>query len=313
MNSYDLIGRLISHLGLNEKDVLGLIRRAPFTYKVYTIPKKTGGKRVIAQPARETKYIQNWLIDNVFVALPVHERSMAYKKKIGLMNNVLPHKNNKYLAKFDFKNFFHSIKFLDLVNHFNKYLHHLLSEAEIQYIARVACIKERDSGSLCLSVGAPSSPLLSNSFMFEFDSAIEEWCQKNKIIYTRYADDLTFSTNISGATNKIQQAIIEILSLKYPNLFLNHDKSIQLSNKNRRRVTGLIITNQQRISVGRDRKRMVTSMIHKFSIGELRAEDIFYLQGMLGFIKSVEPNFLVSMNRKYGHDLLTKIISIRKK
>ncbi|HCN8126267.1 TPA: RNA-directed DNA polymerase, partial [Escherichia coli] len=51
------------------------------------------------------------------------------------------------------------------------------------------------NGALVLSVGAPSSPFISNIVMSSFDEEISSFCKENKISYSRYADDLTFSTN----------------------------------------------------------------------------------------------------------------------
>ncbi|HWY35000.1 MAG TPA: hypothetical protein VNX68_10160, partial [Nitrosopumilaceae archaeon] len=92
-----------------------LIQRSPNTYKVYAIRKKSGGKRIIAQPARETKFVQNWLIQNIFSKLPVHECATAYKEGASIKRNATIHKDNSYIAKFDFKNFFSSIKLDDIV------------------------------------------------------------------------------------------------------------------------------------------------------------------------------------------------------
>lgn len=313
MKNITLRSALSESLSISLSQINRLILRAPHTYKIYTIPKKTGGERTIAQPARETKYIQAWLINKIFTALPVHECASAYKQGASIKNNALTHIKGKYLVKFDFKDFFHSIKEDDLKAHIKKHLGETYDSNEIADIARLSCIQFTSGRALCLSVGAPSSPLLSNSIMYEFDKNVHAWCKENKIQYTRYADDLTFSTNIRDISGKIEPAIRGInRGLEYPKLRFNNSKTVFLSKKFQRRITGLIITNNSTLSIGRDRKREISVLIHKFSLGTLDASQHNKLQGLLGFAKDIEPDFINRMYKKYGFEKVNEIIQMRK-
>jgi hypothetical protein len=305
--------KLQESLGINESQLNRLILRAPHTYKLYTIPKKSGGIRVIAQPARETKYIQYWLIKNIFHKLPIHECSMAYQEGSSIKKNAAAHKNNCYIAKFDFKNFFPSINADDLVMHISKHFGQALYPDDIKDIVRISCIERKNDGKQCLSIGAPSSPILSNTLMFEFDREVYAWCVKNDITYTRYADDLTFSTNRKGISSNIEPVIQDIVqSLEYPRLSFNTKKTTHLSRKHQRRITGLIINNDGNVSLGRQRKRELSTLIHKYSLELLPERGVYNLQGLLGFAKDVEPLFLNRMREKYGSELIEQIIRKRK-
>lgn len=309
----DLRAELQEALGISEAQLNRLILRAPHTYKVYTIPKRTGGRRTIAQPARETKFLQYWLIKNVFSRLPVHACAMAYRPDSSIRRNAEAHMHNSYLAKFDFKNFFTSIKIDALVLHFSKYLSEYLSESDISDVARISCIKPEGGGKMCLSIGAPSSPILSNSIMFEFDTTVFDWCQKNDFVYTRYADDLAFSTSEKDVCSTIEVAVRRVVrSLEHPRLMFNNKKTTLVSKKHQRRVTGLIIANDETISLGRDRKRSISSLIHKYSLGVLPKDDIYSLQGVLAFALDVEPAFIRRMSAKYGSALIEAIFQVRK-
>ncbi len=308
-----LIQAMQEATGLGEVQVVRLIVRSPHSYKVYTIPKKTGGTRTIAQPAKETKYLQRWLIENVFGALPLHESATAYQTDSSIKKNADRHKKNPYISKFDFQNFFPSIKESDLIQHFTKYLGDQLSESDVQYAARLCCMRTKGIRDRHLSIGAPSSPLLSNSVMYEFDSIIDSWCSTNGFVYTRYADDLTFSTSVKGASFEIEAKIGEIVNeLTYPKLRLNRKKTIHLSKKYQRRITGLIINNDDQLSIGRDRKRAISALIHRYSMNMLTTEGTYRLQGLLGFAKDIEPTFLMSMRKKYGTEIIGAIFQIRK-
>lgn len=313
MSEQPLIHRIISDLLIPEELLGRLIKRAPHTYKVYKIPKKSKGKRTIAQPARETKYIQHWLINNTFELLPVHEAATAYTKGSSIKNNALKHVSNEYISKFDFKDFFTSIKANHLESHIVKHLGDCLDEDDIDMILRLCCIKPKGNGPLCLSVGAPSSPLLSNSIMYEFDTLVTDWCHKNGFIYTRYADDLTFSTNEKNVCKNIEPTLRKIIKgLEYPVLRFNRKKTIHLSKKNQRRVTGLTLTNDGAVSIGRTKKREISALIHKYSLKLLEDNEIFRLQGLLGFVTDVEPIFMKKMKEKYGYELVKEILRVRK-
>lgn len=308
-----LRGALQESLGLTEVQLNRLIVRSPHTYKVYTIPKRTGGSRTIAQPAKETKFIQHWLIKYVFCHLPVHACASAYQAGSSIKKNADAHRSQRYLSKFDFKNFFTSIKSDDLIKHMIRHLNAILEVDAINDAARISCIQLKAGDKLCLSIGAPSSPLLSNSLMFEFDSLVSDWCAKENVIYTRYADDMTFSTNVKNKSGEIEKFIRAVTKeINYPVLRFNTKKTISLSTKHSRRVTGIVINNEGNLSLGRDKKREISALIHKFSLSKLPADEICRLQGLLGFANDVEPDFLSRLNKKYSNELIHRILIIRK-
>jgi hypothetical protein len=105
MDNSELMRRMKSDLLLDSEELSQLIVRAPYSYKIYQIPKRSGGKRQIAQPARETKYLQYWLIKNIFQKLPIHDAVTSYRRGCGIKANALRHANNSYLVKLDFNDF----------------------------------------------------------------------------------------------------------------------------------------------------------------------------------------------------------------
>lgn len=313
MSAFNLKEELLSKLPISETQLNALILRSPYIYKKYSIPKKSGGVRQIAQPARATKYLQRMLIELIYENLPMHDCVTAYKKGASIKKNALAHCNNSYFAKFDFKDFFTSIKGTDLVAHLVKHSKDTFTEKDLEDISRISCIKSNGREALNLSIGAPSSPIISNTILYDFDLAVNEWCYENNIVYTRYADDLTFSTNVKNKTSIIEPFIRDVVRrLDYPNLRFNTKKTIFLSKKHQRKVTGLIITNEGNISLGRNRKRLISSMIHKFKLSILPEIDVPQLQGLLGLAKDIEPNFIERMNLKYGKETISELFKFRK-
>jgi RNA-directed DNA polymerase len=98
-----LIHELITHVGLGGKDIVRIIESAPARYKVYNIPKRKGGQRTIAQPSRELKLIQRFIVD---AKLDVHKAAMAYVKRRNIMANATAsHQQMRAILKLDFADF----------------------------------------------------------------------------------------------------------------------------------------------------------------------------------------------------------------
>ena len=193
--------------------------------------------------------------------------------------------------------------------YFSRHLSKKLSSEDIEAVVRLCCIRHIEK-PLCLSIGAPSSPILSNLIMHKFDSVFDQLCKSKGIIYTRYADDITLSTNIRELSIEFKKEILSVIRKSdCPKLELNHKKTIHLSRRTTRRVT-LVITNDARVSLGRKKKRIISSLIHKYSIAIISQDR--YLQGQLGFAKDVEPDFYIRMTEKYGAPLVKEILSLRK-
>lgn len=312
MRYKEILGEISSSLTLTPMELVQLATKSPYTYKVYDIEKKSGGRRTIAQPARETKFLQRELILRLFSKLPVHNSAAAYRSGSSIKKNALAHSSSAYLSKFDFRDFFESITVSDLEMHLGRHLNKAdFSEGFIRFASRASCYQNGLRG-LTLSVGAPSSPLLSNSIMYEFDCLVSGWCDEKGIAYTRYADDLTFSSNVRGLSFEIEGFLESVLrELAYPRLSLNGRKTLHVSKSSKRRVTGIIINNEGKLSLGRERKRLISAMIHRFCMGQLPEVELARLQGLLGFAESVEPLFCVRMKNKYGLQAMEKIFQFR--
>lgn len=110
----DVLRGLAEVMPLSQEELLKLIRSSPMRYKVYTIPKRTPGQfRTIAQPAREVKALQYWIMSNFLAQFPVDQAAMAYRLGVNIADNAQPHARSRFLLKLDFKDFFPSIQGAD--------------------------------------------------------------------------------------------------------------------------------------------------------------------------------------------------------
>lgn len=294
--------------GIEENKLISLANSASKRYKVYTIPKRTGGSRLIEHPSRELKAIQRWLVQAIFARFPVHEAATAYRKGTGIRVNAERHKDTKFTNRYDFKDFFPSFD-SDRVRLFvaeeTKRIGMTLSDRDLDFVVNIVCRHGR------LTIGAPSSPSITNAMMFEFDRRMHQECEKRGLIFTRYADDVFVSSSEHGRMNGVGQLIAKCKrGIPHLKLRLNHKKTAHLSKKYHRSVTGVVITPQHTLSIGRERKREIKSLIHRWISGELEGERVEYLRGLFAFAIDIEPDFEQRLAKKYGQDQISRLRGI---
>ena len=294
----DLLKLLSTDLGLMPDRIEHIIKTAPLRYKKFKIPKRDGSLRTVAQPAREVKAIQRLLVEKL--NLPVHLAATAYKAKSSIKINAKYHVGNNFLLKMDFKNFFPSIYFEDIIRYIEKALPGAYDLEARELIARACTWTSNRKPPLRLCIGAPSSPAISNSILYDFDAQITEFASQQKVAYTRYADDLTFSSSERNVLEKFPEIVLKLLNnLEYPKLKINKAKTVFASKAGNRTVTGITLNSDGELSVGRDRKRLVGAMYHRYRLGSLSEKDVQRLFGLLAFVDSIEPGFSAKLKRKH--------------
>ena len=301
-----MILRLISReTGVSLIELEMICATASQRYRKYSIPKRTGGRRTINHPAPELKYLQRWLSKNVFSRLPIHECAYAYRKRRSIADGARLHVHNNYLLKVDFSNFFPSLSGTDVQRVLMQnmaQLDHVTFE-DMDVIRAVVCKDDK------LTIGAPSSPVLSNAILYEFDKWIAMRAAKSAVAYSRYADDLFLSTNRSGILTQFLGDIrSDLVKRSSPMLTINDAKTVFTSAKHRRVVTGIVLSSDGEISVGRQKKRQLKTLIYLYSQGNLKADMVSYLRGYMAFITGVEEKFILSMEKKYGKGIIDRLM-----
>lgn len=299
-----LLPILVTETGLGEHDVLAIVRNAPVRYKTYPIQKRNGGERLISQPARELKALQRVLAENFLSQLPVHRAATAYRPSISIRHNAATHAQNGPILKFDFKDFFPSITSHDWRSYCQK-KSLFVDPDDIWISTNIFFHRAPGSRKLRLAIGAPSSPSLSNVLMNDFDTTIAELVGKDKVTYTRYADDLTFSAKRTGFLTGVEKSLRRVLrEIESPSLTLNPSKTVLATTKYKRVVTGLVLTNDRTVSLGHERKRRIRAAMHHELHGRLTPQKRAELAGLLAFARDIEPLFLTKLESKYGTALI---------
>ena len=283
-------------------------RSEELRYTTFTIAKRRRGVRAILAPKEDLKSIQRRLSDLLQNRFSVKLAAHGFVRNRSICTNAKCHIGYRIVFKLDLKDFFPTINFgrvrgLFMADPFNA------SPNVATILAQICCHK----GSL--PQGAPSSPVVSNMVCYRLDAQLLRLARVHGCVYTRYADDITFSKRkgqfptelaIEGVTSdftvgKELRAIIE------GNGFQIHPDKVHLHrNTTRQAVTGLIVNN--RLNVPREFVRNIRAVIcdwRKRGLAAAQAthHETFYphqsrrrrkptlpkiIEGRLGFLKIVK-------------------------
>lgn len=281
-------------------DLLG-IQRQRLTYLLYvkgldnmytsfSIPKKNGDSRIINAPNKELKYIQSKLAEELYLYRKklMEEKeliggvSQAFEKGKNIFTNALVHRNKRYVINMDLENFFDSFHFGRVRGFFLKSREFELPNEVATVLAKIVCCDGK------LPQGAPTSPIISNMICNIFDIRIIKLAKKYRLDYTRYADDLTFSTNDKNYLMNKEQFYIEIKKeIEKAGFHINEDKTRISYNSSRQEVTG-IITNKK-INIKREYYKKTRAMAHcLYKTGEYKIDSE---NGIAGTINQLEGRF----------------------
>ncbi len=303
-----LTEKLVEETGLPQHTLVRIMNRAPSLYKTYFIPKRSSGElREISQPAAEVKYVQRALVSVLLSQLPVHSAATAYQKGSSIRDNAARHAGDGPILKMDLKDFFPSLRSQDWISYCLR-TGCLSDPVDLQLTSHLLFRRAKGHRVLRLAIGAPSSPILSNILMEEFDRRVVSSMENDRVSYTRYADDLTFSAPRTGYINGVERAVATVIrGLTSPKLDINKRKTTYVTRKYHRSVTGLTLANDGRVTIGHQKKREVRSMVHRAISNAMTRDELQVLAGVLAYIQDVEPAFLEVLARKYGPDSIREI------
>jgi len=297
------------YLGMSVLEVERASSKAPTSYKRYSVRKRSGhGWRTIYHPARPTKALQHALVETLTHMMQVHDGAVAYRRGLHspLKTNALIHAPFQFTVRVDLREFFPSILPQDCFPLFAQgcVLGRALRTRERDFIEHAAFVSV--GGHLQLPIGAPSSPSLSNAVMYRVDQELSGFAEGKDGVYTRYADDLIFSCNHASECGAFVGFVERVLDeTTSPSLAVNESKTRYMSRGTRRPITGVIATPEGGISLGRGRKRLLRSMVHRYVQysnweRELSKKQREHLAGLLAFALDVEPDFYNRLALQYG-------------
>ena len=245
-------------------------------YRRFEIPKRTGGNRIIEAPRVFLKAVQQWIVDYMFAILPIHDACHSYRTGRSIISNAAPHIGKRYVACIDIENFFPSINKPSVTR--------ILGDSgywpDLSNLLASLCTL---NGSL--PQGAPSSPTLSNSYLYTFDKRLTEFATRHGVAYTRYADDLTFS---GDHKERVVECVgVAAQELEDFGLRLRKDKTRIISKQGQQRVTGIVVNESG--YPPREFRRAVRAAFHA-AANAVRVSKSEYdrLNGLLNYMKQFD-------------------------
>lgn len=272
-----------------------LYRKRPENcYKTFEIPKKCGKTRTINAPIEPLKFVQKRLSDQIWkYEFYLREQkgvdskiSHAFEKNKSIFTNANIHKCKKYIINLDLKDYFDSFHFGRVRGFFTNNNNYLLPIDVATIIAQLTCYNG------CLPQGAPSSPIITNLISNIMDMMLLSIAKKYKVNYTRYADDLTFSTNDIRIIEKFDRFLEDVNKVvKKSGFNINEEKTRLQYNSSRQVVTGLVVNKKLNISHDyfKETKAMAFSLYTKgkFNI-ESKEGTMAQLEGRFSFINQID-------------------------
>lgn len=293
-----------------ELRFLGFHREVARThhYHSFTLPKKTGGERLISAPMPRLKRAQYWVLDNILAKVPAHDAAHGFLAGRSIVSNAAPHAGHDVVINLDVKDFFPSIAFGRIKGVFR----HLGYGEAMATLLALLCSENRaqawqvDGEKLfvggkarerVLPQGAPTSPMLTNLLCRRLDRRLLGLARQLGFVYTRYADDLTFSASGEAARDNVGRLLGRVRWILRDEGFTPHPDKERVMRKGRRQeVTGLVV-NADKPGVSRETRRRLRAALHRATQASAgkpahwqgQAAQPSQLLGLAQFVYQVDP------------------------
>jgi retron-type reverse transcriptase len=243
---------IAAYLGISPKLLGHMVVEPQKYYRAFRIKKKNGKYREITAPRVFLKTIQRYILDCILAPLDVHPAAIGFRRRLSPRDGAERHVGRKFLWNIDLKDFFPSITKRGVLELFERVG---FPAKGAYFLAGLCCLNDR------LPQGAPTSPAISNLIFHELDEAISKEAEGQSVTYTRYADDLSFSSDkpIPGPFRRAVSRAIGGFGFT-----INPDKSRLMGPRCRREVTGLTVN--EKVSVPRETRRKLRARFHQAAL-----------------------------------------------
>lgn len=259
-------------------------------YLSYPIPKSNGKQRWLDAPQDELKQVQEDLLENLLYRFTPHNSAIGFKPGVSMIKGPKQHLQSEVMLSMDFKDYFTSIK--------KDYVYRFTSWMSTQLYNDGICDEWSDNAQTkfanlvtykgYLPQGAPTSPTLSNLITYPLDVEISKIADKYDVTYTRYADDITFSSDDEDMD--IMEIYPEIEgSIESFGLPINHKKTRIRRQHQRMVVTGVVVNDK--LSVPKWKWRNFRAKLHNLKMSQQPLSKLEYQQitGYAQWIKQLHP------------------------
>ena len=306
-------------------------------YRMFSIGKRSGGRRVIHAVGGKLMVVQQFINSEILQKIKPHFSTYAFHPSGGIRKCARVHCGAKWLIQFDLSDFFFSIPESSVYNIFKQLGYKSLLAFEM---ARLCTTNKLPSGVSrnfsrtqnlyhveneeglpynlspydCMGVlpqGAPTSPMLSNLAAIKLDQTLHAFANKNGFVYTRYADDLTFSTRQLPSNMSIGKIKNKIIWLIRESGFKENPKKFRVAGPgSKKMVLGLLVDGDYpRIS--KEMYKRIDRYLYaseKYGLAETAVHEEFdsgygfynHLSGLIAYVKDVDRKRWELFNQKFN-------------
>lgn len=271
-------------------------------YRRFSIPKRGGGKRWIESPRVFLKVTQRFVLHHILTGLPVHDAVHSFVpisqagQRRNSITNARRHLAQPYLAKIDIKDFFGSLR--------SRLVEEVFGDSGLVNADARRLLSRLCTRGSSLPQGAPTSPMISNLILRNFDENMARLCSELDLVYTRYADDITISGAVREDVELAAYFARQGLTGEALKLPVNDRKSRLLSAGRQQRVTGVIVN--ERGLPPRKLRRRVRAMFHQASLDPARLrKERARLSGYVAYFRAF-PNYPSRELARYARVLAQK-------
>jgi retron-type reverse transcriptase len=282
-------------------------------YVKYTIPKRSGGERVILAPKTELKDLQRKVLHGILKNVASGDSAHGFITGRSIITNAQPHVGKQFVLNLDLKDFFPTVTFPRVRGLFiglgysfavSSALALLCTEYDREPFETNESKYWVSVGPRALVQGAPTSPALANLAARRLDIRLSGLARKHGFTYTRYADDLTFSGESLDSTLRILDVAQRLIAAE--GFAVNTKKTRILRRSNQQSVTSIIVND--RLNVPRSVRRQLRAILYNAQKNGLdtqnrdgRDDFCAYLQGMIGFINEANPEQAEKLTQALKH------------
>jgi RNA-directed DNA polymerase len=325
----------LNHLAERTGTRYSTLRSAVITsegfYRHFRIRKRSGGHRVISVPDPTLMSVHRWIAAYILNPQQVHHFSFAFKPEASILKCAARHVGAKWLIKMDVAGFFGSISEIQVYRVFRSLGYQPLISFELARLTTHAPIVSdryqspewrakphpspirsynRDRLGY-LPQGAPTSPMLSNLIMRHADAEIEALAKVAGVHYTRYSDDLTFSTRDDFDRARATRLVWKVsAALRRTGLKANPRKTTIVPPGGRKIVLGLLV-DRATPRLSRDFRSMLRQHLYylerlgPFEHTKKRGFDTVsgmyrHVRGLIDFANMVEPTYARKMLSRFN-------------
>jgi len=227
-------------------------------YAYRWVAKRRGGWRLIEAPKLELKLAQQQVLRHILNHVPPHAAAHGFIQERSILTNAAPHVGQRFLLKFDLKDFYTNVRYSRVVAIFRSlgysrevaiWLARLTTSAVPWNLkSPVNSVEMSKYSSRHLPQGGVTSPALANLSAFSLDVRLTGLAARYGLKYTRYADDLTFSGRGKAIPALHEIVLLARKIIRSERFYVNHQKFRVLRNGQRQSVTGIVVNDRLNVS-----------------------------------------------------------------